>query len=153
MRKQTLLHCRRVGGTLARAVALVLLLPAAAGASEEWDIAGFVENDTHFRDGRGLAKFRNTAQLEFSRGLRSEGRISNLRLKGTLRATYDGVYDLNDDEFGDKAGGPVMMESLGGPIPPPFQPVFGGLTDIAPGPVEYAGVGAPPNPPPPTLNP
>ncbi len=26
-----------------------------------------------------------------------------------------GVYDLNDDEFGDKAGGPILLEQIGAP--------------------------------------
>jgi hypothetical protein len=31
------------------------------------------------------------------------------RFRGILRATYDGVYDLNDKEYGKNAGGPVNM--------------------------------------------
>jgi hypothetical protein len=69
-------------------------------ADTEW--AGFVENATYVRDGVGLSKFRNTAQAEFSKPLEADG-WSNVSINGTLRATYDGVYDLNDDEFGKDA--------------------------------------------------
>ncbi|RRD00241.1 DUF1302 domain-containing protein [Amphritea balenae] len=69
-------------------------------ADAEW--AGFVENATYVRDGVGLSKFRNTAQAEFSKSIKTEG-WSNVSINGTLRATYDGVYDLNDGEFGKDA--------------------------------------------------
>jgi len=57
--------------------------------------SGFIENATFFRDNVGLSKSRNTAQLEL------EKRIdSSLFINGVFRATYDGVYDLNDSKFG-----------------------------------------------------
>ena len=69
-------------------------------AETEW--SGFVENATYFRHDKGLSKFRNTAQAEFHKPIESEG-WSNVSLNGTLRATYDGVYDLNDKNFGKNA--------------------------------------------------
>jgi hypothetical protein len=41
------------------------------------------------------------------------------RFRGILRGTYDGVYDLNDSEFGKNAGGAVQMGSVatGGFVP------------------------------------
>ena len=72
---------------------------------EDWDTAGFVENASYYRDGPGLSKFRNTGQFEFSKDFGDKFGFQGFRLSGTLRATYDGVYDLNDDEYGKKAGG------------------------------------------------
>jgi len=83
------------------------------------DVAGFVENATYFRDDRGLSKFRNTAQVEMAKDLATAFENSSLSLNATFRVTYDGVYDLNDDEWGDKAGGPIMLENgtFGPPVP------------------------------------
>ncbi|MEY8251959.1 MAG: hypothetical protein RPR91_06210, partial [Colwellia sp.] len=81
--------------------------PTMASATE---FAGFVENATYYRDGVGISKFRNTAQLEFNTQLTSNG-WSNVSINGTLRGTYDGVYDLNDDEFGKDASEAYLGES------------------------------------------
>jgi len=70
--------------------------------ASETEIAGFVENATYYRDGRGISKFRNTLQLEFNKSLKWTNWM-NVSINGTLRGTYDGVYDLNDDEFGKDA--------------------------------------------------
>ena len=67
----------------------------AFAAEAEW--SGFVENATYVRDGVGLSKFRNTAQAEFSKSIDSNS-WSNVSINGVLRGSYDGVYDLNDDE-------------------------------------------------------
>lgn len=37
------------------------------------------------------------------------GAFSEVSINGTFRATYDGVYDLNSDEYGDGAGGAVFL--------------------------------------------
>ena len=95
---------------LAVAAATAALAAPSVSASET-EVAGFVENATYYRETRGLSKFRNTAQLEFSRQLNGGGFWSQASLHGTLRATYDAVYDLNDDEFGANAGGPINLES------------------------------------------
>jgi hypothetical protein len=78
--------------------------------ASETEVSGFVENATYYRDGVGLSKFRNTAQLEFRKLLTSDG-WSNVSISGTLRGTYDGVYDLNDDEFGKDASEAYLGES------------------------------------------
>ncbi|MEY8199486.1 MAG: hypothetical protein RPS47_09615, partial [Colwellia sp.] len=78
--------------------------------ASETEFAGFVENATYYRDGVGISKFRNTAQLEFNTQLTSNG-WSNVSINGTLRGTYDGVYDLNDDEFGKDASEAYLGES------------------------------------------
>jgi len=83
------------------------------------DVAGFVENATYFRNDYGLSKFRNTAQLELSKNLADAFENSSVRFNATFRATYDGVYDLNDDEWGDHAGGAITLENgtFGGRVP------------------------------------
>lgn len=89
--------------TLAASVAIGLAgaygAPALAGDTQ-W--SGFVENATYVRDGVGLSKFRNTAQAEFSKTIESDS-WSSISINGVLRGSYDGVYDLNDDEFGKNA--------------------------------------------------
>ncbi|MBR9887187.1 MAG: DUF1302 domain-containing protein [Oceanospirillales bacterium] len=87
------------------------LSTTAVAADTEW--AGFVENATYVRDGVGLSKFRNTAQAEFSKQLESDG-WDNVSINGTLRATYDGVYDLNSDEFGKDAQAGYLGENWHG---------------------------------------
>lgn len=78
----------------------------ATAADADW--SGFVENATYYRESVGLSKFRNTAQAEFVKPLENRGSWSNITLNGVFRATYDGVYDLNDDEFGEDAREPFL---------------------------------------------
>lgn len=80
-----------------------LALGSSASFAAATDYSGFVENATYIRDGVGLSKFRNTAQLEFIKPIETSGSWYNVTLNGVLRATYNGVYDLNDDEFGKDA--------------------------------------------------
>ena len=84
---------------------------SAVAADTEW--AGFVENATYVRDGVGLSKFRNTAQAEFSKQLETDS-WDNVSINGTLRATYDGVYDLNSDEFSKDAQANYLGENWHG---------------------------------------
>ena len=79
----------------------------------EWDTSGFVENATFSRQDVGLSKMRTTAQFEFSKNTGKRGIFNNFTVSGTLRATYDAVYDLNDDEFGKNAGGSRSFENIG----------------------------------------
>ncbi len=105
---------------------------AVSAGETQW--SGFVENATYYRESRGLSKSRNTAQLEFSRDLTAQdGGWDAVSLHGTLRATYDAVYDLNDDEFGAGAGSSIMIESTGLPAlgGPAFVPHGGGLGHTA----------------------
>ncbi len=88
---------------MAVAFICVLLGASVPAMAEDVVLDGFVENATYLRDGRGISKFRNTAQLEFLIPVKSSGFWSQVNLNGILRATYDGVYDLNDDEFGKDA--------------------------------------------------
>lgn len=91
---------------------LPLSQQAAAGINtgdDTLEISGFVENATYFRDHVGLSKFRNTLQLEGTKILGGIGAFDEVSINGTFRATYDGVYDLNSDEYGDGAGGAVFL--------------------------------------------
>jgi hypothetical protein len=86
-------------------------------AASKLEVAGFVDGEVHRRKDRGLTKARITAQLELSKDLKSVGIFSSVRLNSTLRASYDGVYDLNDKEYGKNAGGAVSLQQIGGPSP------------------------------------
>lgn len=74
----------------------------------EW--SGFAESVTHYRDGSGISKARLGYQLEGLKFIGDAGFFQNFSVNGTFRLTYDGVYDLNSDEFGDKAGGQIILE-------------------------------------------
>lgn len=100
-------------GRLALAGLLLSCGAAALAQGSRWDTAGFVENATFSRQGPGLAKSRFTAQYEFSKNYGNRGVFSNFSVVGTLRATYDAVYDLNEDKFGDQAGGSRSFENFG----------------------------------------
>jgi len=97
------------------AVAAVLVVSSASTVAQNlpdmgitsgdpWQAELYYENHTAGREGAGLSKFRNTLQSEMSKNLND-----GWRFRGILRATYDGVYDLNDKEYGKNAGGPVQM--------------------------------------------
>ena len=82
---------------------------------DPWNVENFYENHTAKRESVGLSKFRNTFQSEMSKNLND-----GWRFRGILRGTYDGVYDLNDKEFGKNAGGPVQLGNTLGPVVPPL---------------------------------
>jgi len=77
----------------------------------EW--AGFVEQATHYRDGIGLSKFRTLGQLEGLKFIGDVGPFSNVSTNVVVRASYDNVYNMNSDEYGDSAGGSPSLNSLG----------------------------------------
>jgi len=79
-------------------------------SGDPWNADLYYENHTALRDKAGLSKFRNTLQSEMSKNLND-----GWRFRGILRGTYDGVYDLNDSQYGKNAGGAVMMGNSGGP--------------------------------------
>mgnify|MGYP005993738285 CR=1 FL=1 len=96
---------------IAATIGTGLVATSVAAAETEW--AGFIENGTYYRDDVGLSKFRNTGQAEFEKEFESDT-FRSLKLNGTFRATYDGVYDLNDDEFGKNAGHAYLGENWHG---------------------------------------
>ena len=76
----------------------------------------------------GLSKFRNTLQLEGTKLLGNLGAFSEVSINGTFRATYDGVYDLNSDEYGDGAGGAIALTPVIPATPAGFNvPPGGGI--------------------------
>ena len=77
------------------------------------EIHGFLDNTYHHRDSYGITKERVRGQIEWSKIFKPTGLFSEISFHGTLRATYDGVYDLNDDTFGKRSGGPVTTTSSG----------------------------------------
>lgn len=91
-----------------------LNLPSLGEDDSPWDVHTTYENHTVNREGRGLAKFRNTIQSEFSKRMGS-----GWTLGGTLRGTWDGVYRMNSSEYGRKAGGGIKLQdsALGTDVP------------------------------------
>jgi hypothetical protein len=92
----------------------------AAAAADGWKTDLYYENHTATRGkddtGRnvGLSKFRNTLQLEADRKF-GDG----WAFHGVLRGSYDGVYKLNKDQYGEQAGGPITLEQrVGGQLVP-----------------------------------
>lgn len=108
-----------------------LSVPALA---EDTEWSGFAESVTHVRDGVGLSKARVGYQLEGLKFIGDAGLFTNFSLNGTLRLTYDAVYDLNDEDYGDQAGGPIILE--GGLVNTPHgsgfvnQPVVAGALGL-----------------------
>jgi hypothetical protein len=104
-----------------------------SSGGQPWRVDTFYENDTHVRENSGLSKFRNTVQIEADKDLGGNSTFSSIKFRSKLRGTYDGVYKMNSDEYGKKAGGPIMLESSAiGPFPA--------------GPYPHGGPGVPPLP-------
>ena len=90
--------------------------PAVATAAEPaganpWVVDVFYENDIHSRRDVGLAKFRNTLQMEAARKLGATGPFSDLGFNVKLRGTFDAVHRIKDHRFGNQAGGSVSLEN------------------------------------------
>lgn len=128
-----------LAGTLALGLAQITA-PTHAG-----DIAwsGFAENATYFRKDAGLSKFRNGFQLEGLKDIGQVGPFRGVSINGIFRVSHDGVYQLNDDEYGDKAGGPIQLQNF--LIGPPSVPHGGGI-------INYDTAQLPPFNLPPTNN-
>ena len=98
-----------------------------------WEAHGFLENSTHSRNHIGVSRSRTRGQLEWSKTIGRAGIFTNVSMHGTLRGSYDAAYDINDDDFGNDAGGSLTYFA-------PANPVF--LT-LLPG---HPAFGAPPLP-------
>ena len=119
---------RMLGGSAALAL-LLAVSPARADfaiESDTLDISGFVESAISLRDRRGLSKFRNTMQIEVNKEWGDLWIFDNVSTTVILRASYDAVHDINDDEYGDEAGGSINIQSLG--VPSGSVPWGGGLS-------------------------
>lgn len=100
-------HHRLARAALAGGLAVCGLAQAqdAAAPVDPWKVDIYYENDTRFRgkdatgERVGLSKFRNTLQVEADKKL--EG---GWKFRSILRGSFDGVYRMNDDQYGRKAG-------------------------------------------------
>ncbi len=123
----------RYSVAVASAVMLASLsMTVPAGDAE---FAGFVENATFVREDVGLSKMRNTVQLEVEKMFDETGSFSSVFISGTLRGTYDAVYDLNDRDYGKNAGGSILLEQVG--VPP--EVLFPGAPGFPPALVPHGG--------------
>lgn len=98
---------------LAAALGTVALSQAPLVQADDTEWSGFVETAQHYRDGVGLSKSRWLGQLEGLKFIGDVGPFSNVSVNGVLRASYDMVYRLNDDEYGENAGGAAFVNSFG----------------------------------------
>ena len=127
-----------LGGALCALAALNAMaqdnLPDLGSSNSKWKVDVYYENDTRFRGKDntdrtvGLSKFRNTVQVEADKDLGN-----GWELHGVLRGTWDGVYRINDDQYGKEAGGAITLDSTtpGGTIASPHG---GGPINNASGP-------------------
>ena len=103
---------------------------------------GFVQAEAFTRQDVDLTKGAITGQLEFSKAWQPRGFFSELSLHGTFRASYDSAYDINDDQWGKKAGGPISYEAPANPAL--FAFINGGASPFDPTTnPDYAGVFGP----------
>lgn len=108
-------------GTAAAHAAENLPDPGGSVGDSPWKVDIIYENDTHYRGKNnagtnvGLSKFRNTLQVEADKQL-GDG----WALHSVLRGTYDGVYELNKDQFGKTAGSSkasdLKIQNTAGPV-------------------------------------
>lgn len=89
-------------------------------AASNWKVDVYYENHTAYRGKDetgstvGLAKFRNTLQVEADKQAGNGWEIHSV-----LRGSYDGVYRMNKSEFGKDAGGPITLENTAARFLPP----------------------------------
>ncbi|QDX80599.1 DUF1302 domain-containing protein [Denitratisoma sp. DHT3] len=127
MKKESRLRHRRIVGAMALALAAMGSATAHArqadateAEADPWKVDVYYENDTRYRgkdktgERVGLSKFRNTIQVEADKKL-GDG----WTFHGVFRGTYDGVYRLNKDQFGESAGSrsaaDVRLQNTAGP--------------------------------------
>jgi hypothetical protein len=169
LRPQTVRPLSVLAGML---LCIGLAAPALAewkSADGTWEVRGFVDDTTIVRRDTDLTKQRVQAQVEFFKEMQPRGIFSELSFGGILRGSYDAVYDINDDQYGSKAGGPLTYPAPGNPAlfgilatgnpnTPPFIPptspqyagVFGpaalGATGAIPLPGTLGTINSPSNP-------
>ncbi|MCX7171587.1 MAG: DUF1302 domain-containing protein, partial [Proteobacteria bacterium] len=123
--------------------------PGKAVTEDAWKTDVIYENDTHYRgkdntgNNVGLSKFRNTLQVE------SDKKMGNgWAFHSVLRATFDGVYQMNKDQYGKSAGSrtasDLKIQNTAGPVAAaagiPLPPVHLGATVPFGGGVGYTVV-------------
>ena len=115
-------HQRPACGLIAASIAAAFALPAVAGglpdmgaSAKPWEVDVLYDNHLAYRGEDatghtvGLSKFRNTLTVEADKPV-----AGGWKFRGVLRGSFDAVYRLNDDEYGDKAGGPVTLGNVSG---------------------------------------
>ena len=96
-------------------------LPSMGEESSPWQVDVTYENHTAHREHTGLAKFRNTMQVEADKKFGNGWGVHSI-----LRGSWDGVYRMNSREYGkdagSSAGNPTMLETTAGGalIPVPY---------------------------------
>ncbi len=107
--------CTRVASSIAAVTFLTTALVTNVSAWNSKDgsleVHGYADSTTHGRLDYGLSKQRIRGQLEWSKIFKPNGMFSEISMHGTLRATYDAVYDLNDKDYGDSSGSNVFGNS------------------------------------------
>ena len=83
-------------------------LPSLGEGAAPWQVDVTYENHTAHRENVGLAKFRNTLQVEADKAGGDGWGIHSI-----LRGSFDGVYRMNSKEYGTSAGGPIQLENKG----------------------------------------
>lgn len=83
-------------------------LPSLGEGASPWRVDVTYENHTAHREHAGLAKFRNTLQVEADRSSGDDWGIHSV-----LRGSFDGVYRMNSSEYGKNAGGSIQLENRG----------------------------------------
>ena len=139
------LAASRSGIALGLLLCIGLSTPAYAVWNSEdgsLEVRGFIDNATNVRHDYGLTKQRLQGQLELFKQAEPRGPFSDLSLGATFRVSYDAVYDLNSDEYGRGAGGPLYYPAPGNPalfgilatgdpntppFPPSTNPAFAGI--------------------------
>ena len=107
--------------TVLAATALMLssgsLFAVWTSADESVEVQGFIDNSTYTRGGTqdGISKMRTRSQIEIAKEFEGSDVVSEFSLHSIFRVSYDAAYDINDNTWGDKSGGFVMLQSLGGP--------------------------------------
>tara|TARA_R110002073_G_scaffold142624_3_gene294486 strand:- start:23 stop:469 length:447 start_codon:yes stop_codon:yes gene_type:complete len=96
---------------------LTLTSPAHAISSADGTLVshGFIDYTQHNREGYGMVKNRIRGQLETTKDFGNVGIFRAVSLNNIIRITHDGVYEWNNDDFGDEAGGSVFGTSTGEP--------------------------------------
>lgn len=138
------LHFHKTTGTAVIVCFIASWMTMQSTSAADAEYRGFIENATFIRDhGVGLSKSRTTLQLEISKAFKPTGLFSEFSIHGTLRGSYDAVYDLNDDEYGKNSGGSVSFPAPGNPAF--FGFLVGGPTPFDPTTLpEFAGIFPPP---------
>ncbi len=92
-------------------------LPSLGEDNSPWQVDITYDNHTVRRQNVGLAKFRNTLQAELDKKFGNGWGVHSI-----LRGSWDGVYRLNRDQYGDQAGGAISLQSTtpGGYIETPY---------------------------------